>query len=548
MTAAAIALAAVAIGGQAAAATRSSGPPWYFSAFDMNDVWKITSGGQVVVAVVSGGVGSPAGMLQDALIPGSDVSSDGGAGGTADVLSAYDGTQVAALIAAKAASPVQGMAPGASILPVRDIAKGEQSSDAAETSRGIRYAADHGAAVIVVVDTAPRMDGSVAAAVAHAESKNAIVIAPSGNTGQSGNVVNAVCSFDGVLCVGATSPDGKRWPNSASGPKIDLAAPGVQVTVPTASGGTRLGSSTHYSAALVAAEAALIRSAHPTWSAGQVVRVMLQNTDGGRADHTRAGDAIGYGIIKPLAAVKAAQPSNTANPLSTASARASSPAPAPSHAGRTAAASGSSRGSGSGNTLLIVGAALGGLVVIGLVAWILLRSRSRRRNYLTDPAYGAGYFGQDPGPTSQIGGYQGWNSPPQVPPYPPAPAAPPPFQPGQDPQSYWGSQQAQQGQPPQPPPEMSEAEIGRGYTQPFAGEPLASQPWPPAGPWDAHGEPGQEQFPAQDPASGPAAAQGPQPEHTGSAVPGQPSDPQQQQQQSQQQSQQQPRQTPGDSS
>lgn len=513
----AVALASTVIGGQAAAATKPSpppsGPPYYFAAFDMNDVWKITSGGQVVVGVVSGGVGSPANILQNALIPGGDVSSDGGTGGTADVLSAYDGTQVAALIAAKSNSPVQGMSPGASILPVRDIAKGQQSSDAAETAHGIQYAADHGASVIVVVDTAPKMDHAVATAVAYAEGKDAIVIAPSGNTGQTSNDVNAMCGFDGVVCVGATTKQGAHWPNSASSGKVDLAAPGAEVTVPMPNGSTRLGSSTHYSAALVAAEAALIRSAHPTWTAGQVISTMIQNTDGAKPDHSRVSGAVGYGVIKPLTAVKAPEPSSTANPLVTATPSPPahpSGAPTAHQSNPPAASSGSSGGSGS-STLLIIGAAVGGLVLIGLIVWLVLRGRSSRGgNYLTDPAYGAGYYyDRDSGPTSQLEGYQDWNSPPparsepappppfsappiptqQTPPFSPprmpaesAPPPPtsPPFRPSQPTQPPTTQQppMPQERKPQQPPPQQSDLELSGGYTQPFAGEQLPPPPPP----------------------------------------------------------------------
>lgn len=441
-----------------AAAATAGPPPWYVGSYNMAAVWQKATGSGVVVAVVGDGVGSPQEMLANALIPGVDLSSDGGAGGTADVLPSYDGTQMAALIAAASGSPIQGLAPGASIMPVRTIAKGETTSAPAATAKGIDYAAAHGATVLLVADTAPKMDDAVAAAVLRAANKGVIIVAPSGNTGLTGNVVNSMCTFDGVLCVGGTTAQGSRWKTSASGPEVDLVAAGDDITVPSPAS-TKEASSTHYSAALVAAEAALVRSAHPKWTAGQVVRVMLGHTTGGNASHTRVNDDIGYGVIDPLGAVTAAAPTLTSNPLLPAVT--TSPVPVR----PTAPAAAKHSGNGSAVLLIAGGGAL--VLIVGAILGVLGWSRRRRAsggNYLTNPAYGAGHYYDQPQvagdpfrplqlPPARYDADQGWVGP-----------ATPAADSGAG-SAYW---------PPAP-----QGEYGQGYTQPYIGEPPPAPVRPP---------------------------------------------------------------------
>ena len=86
---------------------------------------------------------------------------------------------------------------------------------------------------------------------------------------------------------------------SVHGPQVALAAPGV--SIPTRCTKKFLGCTadgTSYSTAIASASAALIWSAHPTWTNNQVLRVMME-TAGKPEDGKVPSEYLGYGIVRP---------------------------------------------------------------------------------------------------------------------------------------------------------------------------------------------------------------------------------------------------------
>jgi serine protease len=140
------------------------------------------------------------------------------------------GTHVAGTIAETTNNGIgaAGIAGEARIMPVRVLDR-RGDGDAWTISRGIRYAARHGADVInLSLEFAPTvraaMVGSVLSAIRYARLHGAVITAVAGNGASSR--VPFPAAADGVIAVAATTEDGCAAKYSNSGRDVDLAAPG----------------------------------------------------------------------------------------------------------------------------------------------------------------------------------------------------------------------------------------------------------------------------------------------------------------------------------
>ncbi|MBV9309279.1 MAG: S8 family serine peptidase [Solirubrobacterales bacterium] len=123
---------------------------------------------------------------------------------------------------------VTGLAYGASIMPVR-ILDADGSGDAATISRGIRYAASHGARVINLslefsLDVGAGDIPDIISAIRYAHDRGTMVVAAAGNEG-AGRVAYPARDADAVS-VGATTTDRCLAFYSNMGSRLDLVAPG----------------------------------------------------------------------------------------------------------------------------------------------------------------------------------------------------------------------------------------------------------------------------------------------------------------------------------
>lgn len=275
---------------------------WHLTSMKADDIWKISTGKDVTVAVIDSGVDRIP-ELEGQVLPGKDfaTSYDG------DERTDYDkhGTTMAALIAASGKHPsgdgAFGLAPGVKILPIR--VPHEYNDTSPSWTEAIRYAADSDAKVINISMAIPKDDPARLDAVKYALSKGKLIFAGVGNDGNSTNEVMYPAATPGVVGVGAVDKEGKATAESQHGSQVDLAAPGINIV--TACGGkTGLCTSTGTSdaTALASASAALIWSIHPEWTNNQVLRVML-NTAGKPADGAARSDFVGYGVVRPRIAV-----------------------------------------------------------------------------------------------------------------------------------------------------------------------------------------------------------------------------------------------------
>ncbi|MGO8769241.1 MAG: type VII secretion-associated serine protease mycosin [Mycobacterium sp.] len=312
---------------------------------DLPRLWQFTRGAGQRVAVIDTGV-SRHRRLPD-VVPGGDYVSTGD--GTQDCDA--HGTLVAGIIAASAdphREGFSGVAPEATIISIRQSSAkfapaGDRShvgvGDVDTMAKAVRTAADLGASVINIssvacVPAASALDDrALGAALAYAvDIKNAVVVAPAGNTaGNTGGAapcppqrpdatwdtatvaVSPAWYDDYVLTVGSVNADGTPSPFTLAGPWVDVAAPGEGVT----SLGSQRVSGTSYAAPVVSGLAALVRARFPALTARQVMQRIES-----AAHHPPAGrdPLVGNGTIDAPAAV-----STDWSPP----ARAAEPAPAP---------------------------------------------------------------------------------------------------------------------------------------------------------------------------------------------------------------------------
>lgn len=361
---------------------------WYLDAMQVDDMWKVARGEGVTVAVVDSGVDGSVPELQGQVLQGADVSNNPLG---ANVDRSGHGTDMAVLIAGTGAHEgIQGIAPGAKVLPVRIKESGFADAPDALMARGIRYATDHGAQIINISQggpATPTQTRETEAAVKYAAAKGKLIFAASGNDGDKENLPSYPANMPGVVSVGAIDSTSTvtKWSNSAS--NVALAAPGDEIPGRCKeSAGFCATRGTSQATALASASAALIWSKHPDWTNNQVLRVMLE-TAGKPTTGKIPSPYIGYGIVRPRKVLLDGEgdpgPADV-NPL-LAAGESASPKPPPPSSGSTSSATpnrrsatepGSAKGSGAA---LSWGVGIGAVAIVGAAATTLLVRRRRRQ-------------------------------------------------------------------------------------------------------------------------------------------------------------------------
>ncbi|MCU4746658.1 S8 family serine peptidase [Streptomyces sp. G-5] len=273
--------------------------PWYFDTLRVEEMWEHATGEGITVAVIDTGVDPTLPELQGQVLDGTDLVSDQPDG---RVDPNGHGTDMAALIAGTGSEGgIRGLAPGASILPVRIGGEVSFFNDSDRLGEGIQYAIDSGAQIINISMGGPLSMDSLDDLIAASARHDILIFAGSGNNGDINNAVTAPAAYDGVIGVGAVDQSGERAAYSTYGEQVALAAPGEGVPGHCAGLSDppclRNDGGTSSATALASASAALIWSQHPDWTKNQVLRVMLNTAE--RPDDQRRDDYTGYGIVRP---------------------------------------------------------------------------------------------------------------------------------------------------------------------------------------------------------------------------------------------------------
>jgi membrane-anchored mycosin MYCP len=292
-----------------------TGVPWAQRQLAPEQVWPMTTGEGITVAVVDSGVDASVPQLADVDVrPGVDVTTEDRDPADNDCYG--HGTFVAGIIAAQAqpGTGFVGVAPDVTILPIRcGTSVGDDGPGVLTPERmaeGLRAAVDGGAQVINISASTTEQNADLEAAVRYAAERDVVVVASAANRAQDGNQATYPASYPSVIAVGAVDPSGQRADFSEVGPYVSLVAPGVDVVSLGPNGpGQWQGSGTSYAAPFVAGAAALVRAYHPRLTAPQVKHRLEVTAN--RPPTEVPDPGLGWGTVNLSAAVSTVLPEET---------------------------------------------------------------------------------------------------------------------------------------------------------------------------------------------------------------------------------------------
>ncbi|WP_083709306.1 type VII secretion-associated serine protease mycosin [Williamsia sterculiae] len=357
---------------------------------DLPAAWRISRGAGQRVAVIDTGVTRHPRLAR--VVNGGDYVSD--QNGTTDCDA--HGTLVAGLIAAKPSPDdgFAGVAPDSTIIAIRQSSDAYQAKNQRSDRDGppkvgsgygtvqtlanaVVHAVDLGATVINISEVAcgpadrALGDNRLGAAVRYAFTRNVVVVVAAGNLAQGSScetqnpspgpaspelygwdtavtIASPAWFAPQVLTVGAVdSATGAPAAFSLHGPWLGVAAPGTDITsLDSTAGSDRLVDAqegqkgligidgTSFAAPYVSGLAALIRARFPQLTAAQVIDRITRTA---HAPGTGRDNAIGHGVIDPVAALTATLPGTIPDPQQAHAIPAPAPKTAPDHRARNRA-------------------------------------------------------------------------------------------------------------------------------------------------------------------------------------------------------------------
>jgi len=285
--------------------------PWALYRLDAPNLLKIATGRGVSVAVVDSGVEDGNAHLASAVVDGASMVPGDTTKGRTDVFA--HGTAIAGIIAARPVkgSNVIGLAPEATIVPVRvyvdaatsDDTSSSQGATTASMAAGIKWAGDHGADVINISMSSGVDDPELRRAVEGAIKHGSVVVAAAGNRYDESEPDGAryPAAYDGVIGVSATDTKDQVTDFSVHGSHVDVTAPGQAVlTTFLDAGDCLIGTGEAYSSyatAYVSALAALLRQRFPHESAEEISYRILAGAS--RSQSGQPDPVNGWGMIQP---------------------------------------------------------------------------------------------------------------------------------------------------------------------------------------------------------------------------------------------------------
>jgi subtilisin family serine protease len=315
-----------------------AGRPWALQRVNLDELWALSTGKNVQVAVIDTGVDVKNPQLTKAVdaakganyLPAKNSEGEkidrGNSQGTSDTVG--HGTRVAGIIAARPlkGTGFVGLAPDAEIIPIKQN-NAEGDGTALTLASSIRHAVDVGADVInISQDTANavRPDARLEAAVDYA--------------------------LDNKVVVG-------------------VAAPGVDMISTVPGGGHCSDNGTSFSAPYVAGVAALLKAKYPDWTAQQVVAQIEQTAERSIPGHD---PLVGWGVVDPVNALTNVDPERPVESPKPEGgvARGEAPSVTPLHFGESAEER---------NTRLATYVTVGGLVLVAGLSGTAVAVRDSRR-------------------------------------------------------------------------------------------------------------------------------------------------------------------------
>jgi len=208
------------------------------------------------------------------------------------------GTGIAGIIAAHA--KLMGAAPAVQILAVR--AFGATSGSTFSILKSLDWAVAQNARVINMSFAGPS-DPALARALALARQKGVILIAAAGNAGPKSPPLYPAADA-GVIAVTATDADDKLFAMANRGSYVAIAAPGVDILMPSPGGSYQMSSGTSMAAAYVTGVAALLLERRPGLDPDGLRKVLLSTARDlgpkGRDDQFGAGLTDAYQAVMSI--------------------------------------------------------------------------------------------------------------------------------------------------------------------------------------------------------------------------------------------------------
>ena len=297
---------------------------WVLNAVGAPTAWQLTEGQGTTVAVIDSGVNPAVSDLAGSVVTGPDLTGVHTPMGNPNW--GVHGTWMASLIAghghAGGGSGIMGIAPRSRVLSIRVVtdrkdpgyATYQHESDSRvqnALAQAIGYAVRHKVSVISMSLGYGEPSAVVRTALQNALDHGVVVVASSGNSGESVGARAAgqapysfPADYPGVLGVAAVSRSGTPAGFSSDNLSVQVTAPGVNVPAQGRDGQYWLVSGTSPACALTAGVAALIKARYPGLAPALVVRAITSSTR-----HRPPGgydDKVGFGTVDAAAALTAA--------------------------------------------------------------------------------------------------------------------------------------------------------------------------------------------------------------------------------------------------
>ncbi len=290
---------------------------WGLQVINVSEVWTVSTGASVTVAVIDSGSGPNPDLTQN-LISGRSVIRGRLGDSSIDVDTVGHGTHVAGIIAAQNNNSIgiSGVAPNAKILPIRILDSRGDGSES-DLAQAIRYAVDQGVQVINLSLGGTTQTGALQLALAYAAEKEVLVVAAAGNGGPTAGTTYPAGN-DLTLAVTAVDPTFNAPSFNQRGSYIDVSAPGTNICSTVRIDATidvsrrcagvnepyAALSGTSMAAAHVSGVAALIYASRPDFSALQVRELIIATAKdigiAGRDEIFGVGLIDAYAIFKAL--------------------------------------------------------------------------------------------------------------------------------------------------------------------------------------------------------------------------------------------------------
>ncbi len=275
---------------------------WALNNIQAFDAWNVTTGAELVIAVLDTGVSANHPDLDGKILPGYNAIN----GGDSSDDNNGHGTAVSGLIAANTDNDtgIAGMCWGCRILPVK-VLSARGGGDDASVARGLRWAVDNGARIVNMSLGGSQDSQTLRDAVQYAHSRGTLIVAASGNERQAGNPVSYPAAYPEVFAVGATGNTDAITGFSNTGDYVALAAPGVGLWTTVLGGTYGPPNGTSFSSPYVAGVAGLIWTLRSDISNYDVACILQASAD----DKGAPGKdpEYGWGRLNALRAVQLAQ-------------------------------------------------------------------------------------------------------------------------------------------------------------------------------------------------------------------------------------------------